>query len=331
MVDANTIQMRSRNHGPAVDILGLRLPLLEQGQAVSHISRCFGKTPIVLFFVNAHTACLARKDPKYHNVLRSADLLLNDGVAVAVAARLRGQRFPADLPGNVVIPSLLREEKMPNPIRVFLLGSESDVVTQGARWLGLKYSNVRIVGFHHGFMTCDQEPRVAQQIADSSPHILLVGMGNPRQEFFIHRYRHCLGACLMVGVGGLIDIWGGKLRDYPPWATKLRLHWFCRLLQEPRRLSRRYFIEVPYVWLRVLLDGQGPAPTGAAPGADVKLADLKTGEQSGNGMKEPPVAENAGHVRMVPVTGHDSGHSHHNGRQRQQPGSLYADGSARSE
>lgn len=241
---------------PTVDILGLPLPLIDHDVALQLVMSKFGVAPVSLYFINAHTATLARRCGEYRRVLEAGNVLLNDGVALSVAARLKGQRFPADLPGNVIVPQILQAACMPRPLRLFLLGGLEDTVVKAAARVRECFGNVEIVGTHHGYFTPEQEPSLVSAIAATEPHLVLVGMGNPKQELFIHQYRDELGKGILAGVGGLIDIWGGRIRDYPKWATRWRLHWLCRLRQEPIRLARRYFIEVPRLWLAVWRDSR---------------------------------------------------------------------------
>lgn len=240
------------NKAPAcVSIGGVRLPLLTTEQALDRIMCGFGARTKVLFFVNAHTAFLALQDVNYGKILQSADVLLNDGVGLSVAARLRGSAFPADLPGNVIIPALLNGDRLPRPTRLFLLGGDSEVVQNAARRAAVSFRTIEIVGAHHGYFAVGEEGIVIAAIQKARPHVLLVGLGNPKQEHFIARHRDRFRSCLVAGVGGLIDIWGGRLRDYPRWSTVLRLHWLLRLCQEPRRLAGRYLLEVPQLWVEV--------------------------------------------------------------------------------
>lgn len=235
-----------------VDLFGLKLTTCSLDRAVSEVLLRTKYERTTVAFVNLHTANLIRSKPGYGKALASADLLFNDGIGAEIAFRLLGSRVIEDLAGNVVVPGVLRDW-LGDKCRVFLLGSTLDVLERAAERVVVDHPNVEIVGTHAGYFERSDEPAICDQINASKCDVLLVGMGNPHQEEFLGRNRDRLNAQLTMAVGGLVDIWGGKLREYPAWATRLRCHWLVRLVQEPRRLWRRYLIGAPLFFWRVLL------------------------------------------------------------------------------
>jgi len=96
---------------------------------------------------------------------------------------------------------------------------------------------VRICGTHHGYFHAAEEDKVVQAIAEKKPDVLFVGMGSPKQEKFIWKNRHRLGAKVAVGVGGVLDILSGQATRAPESFQKAGLEWLFRLVREPRRLK----------------------------------------------------------------------------------------------
>lgn len=234
-----------------VELLGLRLATCSPEQAAGQVLRVAGSRRITVAFVNMHTANLSCEHPGYHHALSNADILFNDGLGVELAFMLLGTRVISDLPGNVVIPHLLRKWR-PDPCRVFLVGSSEDVIRRAGSYLMESFNNVRVTGTKHGFFAEQAEHELVKRINGSESDMLLVGMGNPRQEEFIARNRDRLNVRVAVALGGLVDIWGGKLMPYPTWISKLRCHWLLRIVQEPSRMWRRYLVGGPVFFARVL-------------------------------------------------------------------------------
>ena len=201
--------------------------------------------PRHLVLANAHTLNLAYDDPAYRRVLQTASLVLRDGVGVELAMRLAGQRPHHNFVGTDFVPHLLaalgRRE-----LRVFLFGAEPGVADAAARALVRQAPNVRVVGTAAGRGAF---ARVVQLVRAARPHVLLVALGNPLQERWIHDNLARLGVPLSIGVGALFDYLAGRVRRAPGWMLQLRAEWLFRLVVEPRRLWRRYLMGNPrFVW-----------------------------------------------------------------------------------
>lgn len=163
--------------------------------------------------------------------------VLNDGVAVAAAARIRyGRSFRENMNGTDFIPFLLCQ--LPVCTRVYLLGATADSVS-GASSALEKLPNLSVVGFQDGFSMWSDDSAV-ERIRAATPDVLLVALGNPLQEEWILRNRNDLSAPLILGVGAMFDFWSGLKPRAPILFRKLRLEWAFRLSLEPRRLARRY-------------------------------------------------------------------------------------------
>ena len=205
----------------------------------------------LIAFCNAYTASLALQDDRYRNVL-SRMLVLNDGVGLDIALQiLEGRRFPENLNGTDFVPRLLAELR--EPVRVFLLGATPEAVEQtGRRWAAQFRLHV-VAGFHHGYFDLASEGmEVVAKINAARTDVLLVGMGNPRQEIFMDRFAAQLSCPIVMGVGALFDFESGNIPRAPVWMQKARLEWLFRLKTEPRRLWKRYFVNSAGFLLKVL-------------------------------------------------------------------------------
>jgi alpha-1,3-mannosyltransferase len=108
-----------------------------------------------------------------------------------------------------------------------------------------------IVGCHHGHFNAGQTEAVIEQIRRSKADVLLVAMGNPKQELFIQQHLAATGCILGIGVGALFDFLTGNVPRAWPWMQSCRLEWLYRLSQEPRRLAGRYLLGIPLFLARV--------------------------------------------------------------------------------
>jgi exopolysaccharide biosynthesis WecB/TagA/CpsF family protein len=234
------------------EILGVPIARLDPETALSEAQRLYeDANPAMVAYVNAHTANLAVADPSYAEVLRRADLLLNDGKGMMLAGLILGRRFPADLNGNFFTPMLLeRAEELGWP--VYILGARPGVAERVAGVLRTKHPGLEIVGTMHGHFTVHEEPDVVARVCKAEPGVILVGMGNPLQERFLARWLSETGARLGVGVGAYLDFQIGEVPRAPAWMNRIGIEWVHRLLQEPRRMWRRYLIGNPLFVARVL-------------------------------------------------------------------------------
>jgi exopolysaccharide biosynthesis WecB/TagA/CpsF family protein len=191
--------------------------------------------------LNAHSLNLARRDRSYHEALLGFDMRLNDGIGIALAAKMRGTPIHHNCQGTDMIPQVL--SRLRHPTRVFLYGASDASNLGAAERISKEFPQARVVGRIHGFV--DPECEALPAIRSASPDLLLVATGQPRQEMFLHRNRDELGARVAVGVGALFDFLSGTVRRAPDGFTRLRCEWLYRLAIEPRRMFGRYVLGNP--------------------------------------------------------------------------------------
>lgn len=248
----------ARQAGP-LRLQGLPLFNGRLPQLLAEISRRVNSgRPQQLFFVNADCLNLAWSRRDYRQALQAADLLLPDGSGVALGARLTGQKLNENLNGTdlfVPLCELARRQDW----GVWLLGGRPEVNAGLCREVTRRWPGLKLVGAHHGFFDAEQEAQICARIRQDRPQLLLVALGAPRQELWISRHAAQLGVPLMLGVGGLFDFYSGRIPRAPLWLRQLGLEWCWRLLQEPRRLWRRYLLGNPlFIWRMLRAGRQAP-------------------------------------------------------------------------
>lgn len=232
---------------PHVRILGVPVTRSDPGEAVVAIEKLGEREePSLVAYVNAHTLNLASSDREYHDILTGAGIVLNDGIGIQLAARMRRTPFPANLNGSDFNPRIL-ELAAARGWKVFLLGAGAGVAEVAAERLTSRIPGLMIVGTHHGYQVDDHE--VAALVRSSQTDVLMVAMGNPKQEKWLHRNLVATGARLGVGVGAFFDFTAGAQKRAPAWMNRAGLEWVYRLARDPARLWNRYVVGNPlFLW-----------------------------------------------------------------------------------
>lgn len=193
----------------------------------------------IIFFLNAHCYNVAQKDKKYKEILNDADFVLNDGIGISIAAKIFNVELNENHNGTDFTPRVL-ELANQKKSRVFLLGGEKGVAEEAASNIKNKYSDIEMLGYYEGFFQDDY--KIINKINDFKPDILIVGMGVPIQEKWINQYKKELNCTLILGVGAFLDFTANKVKRAPIIYRKLKLEWLYRLIQEPKRLWKRYLL-----------------------------------------------------------------------------------------
>jgi N-acetylglucosaminyldiphosphoundecaprenol N-acetyl-beta-D-mannosaminyltransferase len=196
-----------------------------------------------VFFVNAHTLNVATDEPGFRDVLNSADFVFNDGTGVRWAARQRGIELFDNLNGTDLIAEFF-QATAGRGYRYFLLGAQADTIEKAAAVAGKRFAGWTAVGHHHGYVHDGLTNEVIDRINASGADLLLVGMGNPIQERWIHANQARLRVPLAIGVGGLFDVWTERPRRAPLWVRRAGCEWVNLLIRQPHKW-RRYLIGNP--------------------------------------------------------------------------------------
>lgn len=247
--------------GPAVaqtKLFGIAFDCMTEVQAVQWVcDRAQSKQGG--FVVTANLDHLRRccVDDSYRELVDEADLVVADGMPLIWASRVQGQPLlPERVAGSSMTISLC-EQAAARGLRIFLLGGDPGVADHAADALRAKHPSIQIVGTHcppFGFEHDDaQMDLIRSELQAASPDLVLVALGSPKQEKLIQNIRSVCPEACWIGVGISLSFITGDVVRAPVWVQRLGLEWVHRLIQEPRRLFRRYVIQgIPW-GLRLLL------------------------------------------------------------------------------
>lgn len=246
---------------PVSNLLGIEIANISRDSAISHLLNTIRRGGFVrLAFCNAHTANVACENSYFRDLLKHF-FVLPDGIGVDVGRKiLVGDKFIANLNGTDLTPALFQHAK--EPLHIAMLGAEPGIADLAAQIWSKQFPQHRFRVVSDGFFSKEQEADVLKALITDRPDILLVAMGNPRQEIWIGDNIRAEHASLAIGIGALFDFTAGKVERAPAWMRSARIEWCYRLIQEPQRLWRRYVIGNPLFLFRI---------------AKQKLFGLKTG------------------------------------------------------
>jgi len=232
---------------PTRNILGVPVAVCNRDEALSFLLERLGQRRLTrIAFANANLLTILGDEPRGARVL-DRFLVFNDGVGLEIASKLLyGARFPSNLNGSDLTPALLAAA--PRATRVFLFGAKPGVARKAATVITQRFG-LRVCGTQDGYEGARDPASSIEIIRAARPDIVLVALGNPRQESWIAENGARLGAPIIMGIGALFDYLANVVPRAPFTIQRLRLEWLWRLALEPRRLGKRYTVDlVRFLW-----------------------------------------------------------------------------------
>jgi N-acetylglucosaminyldiphosphoundecaprenol N-acetyl-beta-D-mannosaminyltransferase len=183
----------------------------------------------------------ARRSPELWELYRRSDLLTVDGWGIYHASRLLGDPAPKPVSGIDLMFALI-ERAAERGYRIYIVGAADEVLKAAVTRLRQQHPSLRIVGWHHGYYDVAEEDDVGDLVRAAAADLVLLATSSPQKERFAERQAGRGVGGVFVAVGGSIDIAAGRYRRAPEWVRLAGLEWVYRLVQEPRRLWRRYLV-----------------------------------------------------------------------------------------
>ncbi len=205
--------------------------------------------------VNVAILMMMSRDSRLQRFIKNAALVVADGQPIVWASQWLARPLPERVAGIDLIDALAKRAEQER-FRVYLLGASREIIRAAAANLQSKYPRLDICGYDDGYFSPAEACDRVEAIRQSGAQILLVGMGVPRQEFFLEEHWSDLDVSLAIGVGGSFDVIAGLKKRAPYWVQEAGMEWLYRLLQEPKRLWKRYLVtnlQFIYYLLREML------------------------------------------------------------------------------
>jgi len=228
------------------EVLGVQIDAVQTEDVVARMeewihnhSRCHTIGP-----TSMHGIVEAQHDPSFKEILNSTDAVVPDGMPLVWLGRRKGHHLPRRVYGPDLVLEFC-EKTAGRGYRHFFYGGEPGVPERLAESLKRRFPTIEVCGtFSPPMRPLDPEEdkEIVSMISRAAPDVLWVGLGTPKQERWMHEHRDQLQIPVMVSVGAAFDILSGRRNQAPRWMREHGLEWLFRLLQEPRRLWRRYLI-----------------------------------------------------------------------------------------
>lgn len=221
-----------------VEILGVYIDKITMAEAVEKATNLLHEDGVsAIYTPNPEIIMAAREDEEFRAILNSADICTPDGIGVVYGSRMLKNPVPERVPGFDLTCHLL-EKISKTGEGVFLFGAKPGVAEIAKKNLEKKYPGLVVSGLHNGYFKEEDEADIVKEINSSGAKLLLVCLGAPKQEKWIHKHRDELNVNLCMGVGGSLDVFAGTAKRAPKIFIKLNLEWFYRLCKQPSRIGR---------------------------------------------------------------------------------------------
>lgn len=265
-----------------VRMYGLEIDPLTMDAAVERCRAAMEtREDLMVGMVNAAKIVNMSRDTHLRESLLTCRLVLADGQSVVWASRLLGLPLPTRVTGIDLFEKLLAVGEAEGR-SVYLLGARPEVLELLRSRLRISYPALRIAGSRDGYFGEDEAAAVAADIRSSGADMLFLGMTSPLKEIFLKNWGPTLGVPVQHGVGGSFDVLAGITKRAPRAWQRMGMEWAYRLLQEPRRLWRRYLTTNTAFVVMTFREMVRPRRPFAPPAtrADFPGRDLATGGDS---------------------------------------------------
>lgn len=197
--------------------------------------------------INPEMISAAQKNSDFAEIINSAELVVADGIGVEIGLKILGYKVKRI--AGIDLGKALVEKFTASGKSVAMIGAKPGVVDSAIENLSKEYQNLNVVYSHDGYFDNDED--IIASVISANPDLILVALGSPKQEFFIHNLKEKLPNSTLIGLGGSFDVWAGVVERAPKIYQKLGLEWLYRTLKEPKRF-KRIFPTLPLFVLKVL-------------------------------------------------------------------------------
>lgn len=231
-----------------ISLFDIEIDVMDRTQAVEACRRLIANSVQSCRYVvtpNVDHVLMLQENELFRSSYAGAELVLADGNPIVWASRLLNKPLPGTVTGSDLVPSVMRAfNDAQEKLSVFLLGAGPGVAETAAEAIKNELPNVKVTGCYSPPFGFEKDPAASDKIVElvnaAHPQLLVIGLGAPKQEIWIHNNAGRLNAKLAICAGAVIDFMAGEKPRAPRWMQKLALEWLHRMLSEPRRLAKRY-------------------------------------------------------------------------------------------
>lgn len=240
---------------PRFNVLGVGISTLSLDSATAQVLAARGQLHVGYICVcTVHGISEARRDESLRGIFNDSYLTTPDGMPLVWLGRYHGHRDITRVYGPDLLLKVCDKGRSMG-LRHYFYGGKPGVVEALSQALLARFPGLNIVGTYtppFRELTDEEFESWQKEIAVCRPDIIWVGLGSPKQEYFMARHSSQLDCGLMIGVGAAFDFHSGRIRQAPCWMQRSGLEWLFRLFQEPRRLAYRYLVYNPLFVLRTM-------------------------------------------------------------------------------
>lgn len=245
-------------------ILGVRIDHVDMKEALKKATENINPLkPFVIVTPNSEIVVKANQEKELLKFIENAGMVVPDGIGLVIGSKLVKQPLKERVTGIDLMVELVKYASI-NKKSVYFLGGKPGFADQAAEKLKEQFKGLQVAGTHHGYFKGihtgarghAEELAVIEDIKAKKPDMVFVAFGAPKQEYFIDAYKDVLGAGLLMGVGGSLDVISGNVKRAPQVYQKMGMEWAYRLAKEPWRIKRAGAL--PIFALNVLIKKDRP-------------------------------------------------------------------------
>jgi len=236
----------ARGNLDVVKMFGVTMNNVTLDEALDDISRQIeSREPGYILTPNVDHICEFQKNEEFRETYHNGFLVLADGMPVIWAGKLLGKPIKQKISGSDLV-FWLAEHAAKKGHSIFLFGAAEGIAERAGEVLRERYPGLKIAGTYSPPMGFDKDPEMVAEsvriVRESGADICYVALGAPKQDLWSYRHHKETGVPAHIGVGISLNFITGDVKRAPLWMQRNGLEWFWRLLQEPRRLAKRYLV-----------------------------------------------------------------------------------------
>jgi len=251
------VQDKRLGNNERVTMLGTQIDVLSVADTIALVEQYVKqKEPLHLVGINADKVNEMAKNERLRRIVNNCGIINADGASVVLASKFLNKALPERVAGIDLMCDLVSLSEK-RGYKVYLLGAKQEIVEKTAEVLQKQYPDLKLVGVHNGYFKEADWPNISAELKKADPDFVFVGITSPLKEYLLEYLQADGHRCVFMGVGGSFDVISGSISRAPKWVQRMNMEWFYRMIQEPKRLFKRYFVGNTKFILAVLKEKKG--------------------------------------------------------------------------